>query len=397
MRGRSRSAAVLTGLGLAAMALVASATAEAAGSATIRMAELPLNGDVAPSSRSGLDINDRGQITGMTESAAQRGQFRVVRWDPAPGGHRVRALSPYQEGYRTSINERGDVLGRNGADLVIWDRNGQVAATVAPVPDVKAEWLLSFNDRRQVMWADGIAQLSGLPTRAVRWSPGGRIDTSHPPEHTGTVIPERLNNRGIAAGSLWGAQSTGFVWDGRTVTAVLGPGGSEVSSLVGFNDRGQSVGVMEAQGRMFVHHRGRSVDLGDLGGGWAWSHPIAAHAAINGKGQIVGVSATASGEVHPFLWDKGKMTDLGTLGGPAANWGDVFATAVNDLGQVLGTSKTPDGESHPFVWDRGRIHDLHVPGSISTTATDINDRGQIVGTVTTQSGTRPVIWTIERS
>lgn len=395
MRGRSRSAAVVTGLGLAAMALGAPATAQTAGSATIRMAELPLDGDVALSSPSGLDINDHGQVTGMTESATQRGQSRVVRWDPAPRGHRISALSPYQDRYWTSINERGDVLGRNGADLVIWDRNGQVAATVAPVRDIKDGWPLSFNDRRQVMWADGIAPLSGLPTRAVRWSPGGRVEVSHP-EYSGTVIPGRLNNKGVASGSLWDAQRTGFLWDGRTVTAVLGPGGSEVSSLIGLNDRGQSAGVMEPQGRMFVHHRGRSVDLGDLGGGWAWSHPFA-HAAINGKGQIVGVSAAASGEVHPFLWDKGEMTDLGTLGGPAADQGDVFATAVNDLGQVLGTSRTPDGESHPFIWDRGRMYDLHVPGSTSTTPTDINDRGQIAGIVTTESGTRPVIWTIERS
>lgn len=43
------------------------------------------------------------------------------------------------------------------------------------------------------------------------------------------------------------------------------------------------------------------------------------------------------------------------------------------------------------------MYDLHVPGSTSTTPTDINDRGQIAGIVTTESGTRPVIWTIERS
>ena len=59
----------------------------------------------------------------------------------------------------------------------------------------------------------------------------------------------------------------------------------------------------------FVWQDGKMTDLGTLGG--RSSRPR----AINERGQVVGESVTASGETHPFLWQNGKMTDLGTLGG----------------------------------------------------------------------------------
>src|SRR6476620_5226338 len=52
------------------------------------------------------------------------------------------------------------------------------------------------------------------------------------------------------------------------------------------------------------------VDLGTLPGGLvSWAR------AINDAGQVVGASQVSSGAGHAFLWEKGAMTDLGTLGG----------------------------------------------------------------------------------
>ncbi len=92
--------------------------------------------------------------------------------------------------------------------------------------------------------------------------------------------------------------------------------------------------------------------------------------AINDRGQIVGESSGGLKKGrHAFLWQNGKMRDLGTLGG-----GSSFATAINNGGQVVGTSTTKDGSYHAFLWQNGRMRDL---GEFNPAA--INDRGQVVG------------------
>ena len=67
--------------------------------------------------------------------------------------------------------------------------------------------------------------------------------------------------------------------------------------------------------------------------------------AINAQGQVVGISFTASGEQHAFLWEKGTMTDLGTLGGLFSS-----AATINDSGQVVGHSTTVSGETRAVLW-----------------------------------------------
>src|SRR6202050_2025640 len=92
-------------------------------------------------------------------------------------------------------------------------------------------------------------------------------------------------------------------------------------------------------------------DLGSLGYGTTFA------TAINSTGQITGESYLGT-EVqvpcetrhdkppcfthpgHAFLWSKGTMTDLGTLGGL-----DSAGSALNDLGEVVGTSGTSNGTS----------------------------------------------------
>ena len=58
-------------------------------------------------------------------------------------------------------------------------------------------------------------------------------------------------------------------------------------------------------------------------------------------GQIAGNSDPGIGTDHPFLWEKGKMKDLGSLTGPANS---AFARAMNSKGHVVGTS----GKEYPI-------------------------------------------------
>jgi probable HAF family extracellular repeat protein len=81
-----------------------------------------------------------------------------------------------------------------------------------------------------------------------------------------------------------------------------------------------------------LHHldrpRRRLIDLGTLGGGSSRVH------AINNRGQVVGGSETVEGEWHAFLWEDGRMKDLGTLGPPATT--SSRAQGINNAGQVVG-------------------------------------------------------------
>ena len=122
-------------------------------------------------------------------------------------------------------------------------------------------------------------------------------------------------------------------------------------------------------------------DLGTLGG-----HDSAAGlGGINREGEVVGDSQTATVdpnnppflEDHAFLWRKGLMTDLGTLGGTYS-----FATAVDGDRRVVGGAQIfdPDPFSepfHPFLWQEGVMRDLGTLGGPSGYAFGINPNQEL--------------------
>lgn len=116
--------------------------------------------------------------------------------------------------------------------------------------------------------------------------------------------------------------------------------------------------------------------LGTLGGQSSFANDI------NDLGQIVGYSATASGDTHAFLYSGGSMTDLGTLGGSLSQ-----ATRINNSGQIVGFSRI-DGlqTTRAFVYDGGSMTELGTLGGAFGVAYDINDSGQIVGYSSLSSG-----------
>jgi probable HAF family extracellular repeat protein len=132
------------------------------------------------------------------------------------------------------------------------------------------------------------------------------------------------------------------------------------------------------QMRAFVWEGGRMRDIGTLGG------PDAAATTISESGLVIGQSYTSftpdpdtgSPIADPFLWDGRRMIDLGSLGGVGGvpQW-------VNNNGQVVGYSFIPStGRVHAFLWDRGQLNDLGTlyPGSASG-AFWINEAGVITG------------------
>ncbi len=126
-------------------------------------------------------------------------------------------------------------------------------------------------------------------------------------------------------------------------------------------------------------------DLGTLGGTFSQAF------GVNDKGWVVGFATTERDlSVHAFLWRRGVMTDLGTLGGSDPLPYSV-AGSINNRGEIVGLSETsiadPLGENFcgdflvclPVVWRRGEITTLPTLGGNNGVANGINNRGQIIG------------------
>ena len=100
--------------------------------------------------------------------------------------------------------------------------------------------------------------------------------------------------------------------------------------------------------------------------------------AINNRGQIAGDFYTDDFVIHPFLWENGVATDLGSLG-PAGH--QSHALALNDSGSVVGWSATLNGTTW-FRYEDGQLAAL--PGQ----AWAINDRGSVAGDALYANGER---------
>jgi probable HAF family extracellular repeat protein len=137
-------------------------------------------------------------------------------------------------------------------------------------------------------------------------------------------------------------------------------------------------GFFPTQTRAFLWQQGAMRDLGTLGGNDA----IASF--INDSGQITGQSytnttpnpTTGLPTADPFFWEKGKMLDIGSLGGTMG-----FPTAMNSRGEVVGNSNMAgDATSHPYLWSQTKgIQDLGTLGGNNGVTNWINNAGDIAG------------------
>lgn len=251
-----------------------------------------------------------------------------------------------------------------------------------------------------------VTDLSSLPPAGQNCSDGGSVNARG--EIAGTSEVDELDpvigikevravlwKQGeiINLGTLGGAQSgsggpSGAINNRSQVVGFAQNAVPDPVSLLDFQLGGSSAGT---ETRAFVWQKGQMLDLGTLGG------PDAFAVFVNERGQIAGFSYTNSvvnpttgiPTTHPFLWENGRMTDLGTLGGTLAGSAFLnFLNGLNNRGQVIGMSTLPGDPGCPtacladvFLWSAGKMTDISTStiGGNPVLAFAINDAGEIVG------------------
>jgi probable HAF family extracellular repeat protein len=295
-------------------------------------------------------------------------------------------------------------------------RNG-VLTDLGPLPGGDSSYTNAINSHGQIVGQSQnglIDPVTGTPEFvAAVWQDGRVIDLGT--FGGGFSVATANNNRqqvvGCAfndvpdsfapTGVLYGIgfdpeQLRAFRWQGQELQDLGTLGGPDACAMW-INDRGQIAGasftnsiVNPATGLPtldpFLWEHGRMHDLGTLGGTLGFS------TIVNNRGQVAGQSNLAGDvDAHAFLWERGTMTDLGTLGG-------TFSTPLwlNDAGEVVGLATTPgDPTFHASQWTNGAITDLGtLDGDCSSVALALNSEGQIVGqSVSCDFSTvRAVVW-----
>jgi probable HAF family extracellular repeat protein len=160
-----------------------------------------------------------------------------------------------------------------------------------------------------------------------------------------------------------------------------GNGVTDLGNLGGFtteadaiNNVGQIVGI-SATGTgndAFVQTAGTMSSLGTLGGDYS------AATAINSAGVIVGTAYSGTGFRQAFIDSSGTMTGLGILPGTIAS----EAFGVNAARLAVGISYDNAGEDHAFSWLNGTMTAIPTLGGTISAAFGVNDSGWIVGAST---------------
>jgi len=247
--------------------------------------------------------------------------------------------------------------------------------------------------------------------RAFSWQNGGMTDLGALPGNNSSAVFQ-VNRRGVGAGlSETGETDPALGWpamhavtyEGGRVTDLGTLRGGTESLAFAINDRSQVAGfgnndvedpwgffyfdgdAFQTQTHSFIWQHGVMTDIGTLGG------PDAVLSALNSRGQISGTSFTGSAPnettgiptVDPFIWEDGRMRDLGTLGGTIS-----FVSGMNDAGQVAGFSTFGGDESGDAVlWDGKRMRDLGTLGGDFSFANAVNGAGHVTGIASLPDGT----------
>lgn len=158
------------------------------------------------------------------------------------------------------------------------------------------------------------------------------------------------------------------------------------TTATGVSNNGWVVGNAGAKKAYIWSQAGGIQLIGDLPGGAVSSTAK----SVNTAGQVVGESATGTGN-HAFIWTAGTgMQDIGVLPGSTSS----YATGINELGHVAITSNNGSGYS-VFLWtpDGGARDIGDLPGMDNDVFSyAINDQDRIVGHTSSNGVINAFLW-----
>ena len=191
------------------------------------------------------------------------------------------------------------------------------------------------------------------------------------------------------------------LWEKGVIHRLPTVGGDPDGVVYNLNDNGEAVcasGTCTTFNPNFLNNllavhallweNGKATDLGNLGGQTGQAGGNAAY-NVNNRGQVVGGSDLEGDTTfHAFLWTrKTGMQDLGTLSGDLASNG----ISINDGGSVVGVSLDANFNPRAFLWENGVMTDLNTLVAADSplhllTGCSINSRGEITGLGLTSTG-----------
>jgi probable HAF family extracellular repeat protein len=306
----------------------------------------------------GLALSVLGCVSDPTSVSEDRSLARATTREYTPV--HLSTLGDWPASLAYGINAAGQIVGTTAGHAALWDKG-----VLKDLGDWGNEYSVSteataINNRGQVVGYSYEDYGEGEVQEAFLWYKGTLTNI-------GFGVPTDINERGQVVGSDGGL---GWLWANGVLTDL------DIDPHA-INSAGQIAGVIGGQnygGSAAIWDKGRIIDLGALSHDPSFDFSEAFD--INDGGQVVGLTTVRGGHgIHAFLWEKGVMTDLGTLGG---DWSE--AHAINNAGQIVGYSGTSELYGiHAFFWDKGVMVDLGTVGGPVAKAFGINEKGDIVG------------------